>query len=98
VIHAFQKLDICVERLRHNPGLFEEAAIDQFGAAVEVIENPHNQTPERSRPVGAIGIIVLYAMSLVHLLLFRGDSLDRTDGRGAEYFHLAVQFSPIRFQ
>jgi hypothetical protein len=52
VIHAFQKLDICVGRLRHNPGLFEEAAIDQFGAAAEVIENPHNQTPERSRPVG----------------------------------------------
>src|ERR1700743_2613829 len=25
------------------------------------------------------------------------DGLDRSDGRGAEYFHLAVQFSHLRF-
>jgi O-antigen ligase len=56
-------------------GLFEEAAVDQRGAAAEVISNPHNQTLSVAIQWGAIGIVVLYAMWLVHLMLFRGDGL-----------------------
>jgi len=56
-------------------GLFEEAAVDQFGAAAEVVGNPHNQTLNVAIQWGLIGIAVLYAMWLVHLLLFRGDGL-----------------------
>lgn len=56
-------------------GLFEEAAVDQRGASAAVISNPHNQTLNVAIQWGAIGIVVLYAMWLVHLMLFRGDSL-----------------------
>jgi O-antigen ligase len=56
-------------------GLFEEAAVDKAGAAAEVVSNPHNQTLNVAIQWGAIGIGVLYAMWLVHLLLFRGEGL-----------------------
>jgi len=53
--------------------LFEEAAVGQFGAAAEVVANPHNQTLNVGIQWGAAGIAVLYAMWLVHLMLFRGE-------------------------
>ena len=56
-------------------GLFEEAAVDQRGAAAEIVSNPHNQTLNVAIQWGAIGIVVLYAMWLVHLMLFRGEGL-----------------------
>jgi len=56
-------------------GLFEQAAVDQRGAAAAVISNPHNQTLNVAIQWGAIGIAVLYAMWLVHLMLFRGQGL-----------------------
>jgi len=56
-------------------GLFEEAAIGQRGAHALVVSNPHNQTLNVAVQWGAVGIVVLYAMWLVHLLLFRGDGL-----------------------
>jgi O-antigen ligase len=56
-------------------GLFEQAAIGQVGAHAEVVGNPHNQTLNVAVQWGVIGVIVLYAMWLVHLLLFRGDGL-----------------------
>ncbi len=56
-------------------GLFEQAAIGQTGAAAEVIGNPHNQTLNAAVQWGMLGVAVLYAMWLVHLLLFRGDGL-----------------------
>jgi O-antigen ligase len=55
--------------------LFERAAVGQVGAAADVVGNPHNQTLNVAVQWGAIGIVVLYAMWLVHLLLFRGDGL-----------------------
>ena len=55
--------------------LFEEDSVNQFGAAAEVVANPHNQTLNVAIQWGAIGVVVLYAMWLVHLLLFRGDGL-----------------------
>jgi O-antigen ligase len=54
-------------------GLFEQAAVGQVGAAAEVIGNPHNQTLNVAVQWGVVGIAVLYAMWLMHLLLFRGE-------------------------
>jgi O-antigen ligase len=56
-------------------GLFEQAAVGEVGARAQVVVNPHNQTLYVAVQWGVIGVIVLYAMWLVHLLLFRGDSL-----------------------
>ena len=55
-------------------GLFVRAATGPKGlAASEVIGNPHNQTLNVAVQWGMLGIIVLYAMWLSHLMLFRGD-------------------------
>jgi hypothetical protein len=55
-------------------GLFERTA-GGTGASAEVIGNPHNQTLNVAVQWGSIGILVLYAMWLLHLLMFRGDGL-----------------------
>jgi O-antigen ligase len=58
-------------------GLFEAAAIGpKVLANAVVVANPHNQTLNVAIQWGAIGIVVLYAMWLVHLRLFRGDGLE----------------------
>jgi O-antigen ligase len=56
-------------------GLFEQAAIGQKGVYAEITTNPHNQTLNVAVQWGVIGVVLLYAMWLVHLLLFRGDGL-----------------------
>lgn len=57
-------------------GLFERAATGDFrNVSSQVIGNPHNQTLSVAVQWGAVGVIVLYAMWLVHLLLFRGEGL-----------------------
>ena len=57
-------------------GLFERVAThDPNQASSEVIGNPHNQTLNVAVQWGIIGVVVLYAMWLLHLLLFRGDGL-----------------------
>jgi O-antigen ligase len=56
-------------------GLFEEAAVAQSGAGAAVIGNPHNQTLNVAIQWGAIGVVVLYGMWLLHLLWFRSDGL-----------------------
>ncbi len=57
-------------------GLFERAATGSgYQATAEVIGNPHNQTLNVAVQWGIIGVAVLYAMWLLHLLLFRGDGL-----------------------
>ncbi len=56
-------------------GLFEQAAVGKDTATSEVIANPHNQTLNVAIQWGALGVILLYAMWLVHALLFRGDGL-----------------------
>jgi O-antigen ligase len=56
-------------------GLFEQAAVGQIGARAQVVSNPHNQTLNVAVQWGAVGIAVLYAMWLAHLLLFRGQGL-----------------------
>jgi O-antigen ligase len=56
-------------------GLFERAAVGETGIRAEVVSNPHNQTLAVAVQWGAIGVVILYAMWIAHLLLFRGDSL-----------------------
>ena len=56
-------------------GLFEQAAIGETGVQAEIVRNPHNQTLNVAVQWGVIGVVVLTAMWLVHLLLFRGDGL-----------------------
>jgi O-antigen ligase len=56
-------------------GLFEEAAIGEVGARAQIVANPHNQTLNVAVQWGVIGVVLLYAIWLVHLLLFRGDGL-----------------------
>jgi O-antigen ligase len=57
-------------------GLFEQAAT---GPAVlsagKVINNPHNQTLNVAVQWGMVGVAVLFAMWLLHLLLFHGGGL-----------------------
>jgi O-antigen ligase len=55
--------------------LFERAAIGQTGVAAEVIRNPHNQTLNVAVQWGVVGVAILWAMWLSHLLLFRGEGL-----------------------
>jgi O-antigen ligase len=56
-------------------GLFERAAAGKTGVQAEIVNNPHNQTLAVAVQWGAIGIIILYAMWIAHLLLFRSDGL-----------------------
>jgi O-antigen ligase len=59
-------------------GLFERVATPGDGlyqASAEVIGNPHNQTLNVAVQWGIIGIVVLYAIWILHLLLFRGEGL-----------------------
>ncbi len=52
--------------------LFEKAAAGQTGAAGVAAANPHNQTLAVGIQLGVLGIAVLWAMWIAHLLLFRG--------------------------
>lgn len=55
--------------------LFEKSAVGQSGAAGEASTNPHNQTFAVGIQLGLIGIAVLWAMWVAHILLFRGEGL-----------------------
>jgi O-antigen ligase len=57
--------------------LFELAASGAIAgtAAAEIVGNPHNQTLNVAVQWGLIGVVVLYAMWLSHLALFRGGGL-----------------------
>jgi len=63
-------------------GLFEQAAFG-IGVHAEIVSNPHNQTLNVAVQWGSIGVILLYAMWLIHLSLFRGEGL-------AQWIGLAV--------
>lgn len=54
-------------------GLFERVATGGVTqASGEVIGNPHNQTLNVAVQWGIVGVTILYAMWVLHLLLFRG--------------------------
>ncbi len=50
--------------------LFEQAAVNQTGAAAEITSNPHNQTLSVAIQWGLVGVLALYAMWLSHIVLF----------------------------
>jgi O-antigen ligase len=57
-------------------GLYEKAASGpEWIAGARVVPNPHNQTLNVAVQWGVIGIVVLYAMWICHLLLFRGEGI-----------------------
>ena len=57
-------------------GLFEKVATGPAVlAAGKVIGNPHNQTLNVAVQWGTLGVAVLFAMWLMHLMLFRGGGL-----------------------
>lgn len=56
-------------------GLFERAAVGEVDMRAEVVSDPHNQTLSVAIQWGVLGVVVLYAMWLAHLLLFRGEGL-----------------------
>ncbi|WP_167767825.1 O-antigen ligase family protein [Bradyrhizobium frederickii] len=62
--------------LGHGTGsvqmLFDRAARGQTGLAAETISNPHNQTLSAAVQWGLIGCVILYAMWICHVSLFRG--------------------------
>lgn len=53
--------------------LFEREAVGKTGVQAEVIGNPHNQTLNIAVQLGFVGVIMLYAMWVSHLLLFTGE-------------------------
>lgn len=54
------------------PEQFRRLAVGQSGMGAEVTSNPHNQTFTVGIQIGLLGIALLYAMWLAHLLMFRG--------------------------
>ena len=58
-------------------GLFASAAADAQADPLrgEVVSNPHNQTLSVAVQWGVAGVLVLYALWLAHLALFRGEGL-----------------------
>jgi len=57
--------------------LFEQTAEERIGTStmVMVVSNPHNQTLNVAVQWGLVGVVLLWAMWIVHLLLFRGEGL-----------------------
>ena len=55
--------------------MFERAAAGQRGIGAEVIRNPHNQTLNVAVQWGIVGVALLWAMWLSHLMLFRGEGV-----------------------
>jgi hypothetical protein len=52
--------------------LFRRAAVDDPNLQDAITNNPHNQTLSIAIQLGLIGVGLLYAMWIAHLLLFRG--------------------------
>ncbi len=57
-------------------GLFEQAATGPANLVdAQIVGNPHNQTLYVAIQWGTVGVVILFALWLCHLLLFRGDGL-----------------------
>jgi O-antigen ligase len=54
---------------------FRRVATGESGASSLIAANPHNQTLAVAIQLGLVGTIILYAMWIAHLLLFRGEGL-----------------------
>jgi O-antigen ligase len=74
-LQFFAKAPVIGHGTGSTRGLFEQAVVGEVGARALVVSNPHNQTLNMAVQWGVIGVVLLYAMWLSHLLLFRGDGL-----------------------
>jgi O-antigen ligase len=76
-LHFFAEAPLKGHGTGSTRGLFEQAAAGAAAgtAAAEAIGNPHNQTLNVAVQWGVIGIVLLYAMWLSHLMLFLGEGL-----------------------
>jgi O-antigen ligase len=54
------------------PSLFAKAVVGDGGSAASPSSNPHNQTFAVAIQLGLVGALVLWAMWVAHLMLFRG--------------------------
>jgi O-antigen ligase len=54
---------------------FERDAAGQTGLEAEIVNNPHNQTLAVAVQWGLLGVMLLYAMWLSHLVMFTGRTL-----------------------
>jgi O-antigen ligase len=57
------------------PELFRRAAAGQTGVSALASVNPHQQTLAVAIELGLAGVVVLFAMWIAHLLLFRGQEI-----------------------
>jgi len=57
------------------PEQFRQITAGESGAAAVSTVNPHNQTFAVAIQIGLVGALVLWAMWISHLLLFRGESI-----------------------
>ena len=57
------------------PEQFHRVTAGKTGVWAVASDNPHNQTFAVAIQVGLIGAIILWAMWIAHLYLFRGDSV-----------------------
>jgi O-antigen ligase len=74
-LHFFGEAPVIGHGTGSIEGLFVQAAVGQTGAAADVVRNPHNQTLNVAVQWGVLGVVVLYAMWIAHLMLFRGEGL-----------------------
>lgn len=75
-IQFFKQAPLAGHGTGSSQGLFERAAQDpSWVLGVRVFPNPHNQTLHVAIQWGIIGIVILYAIWISHLLLFRGDGM-----------------------
>jgi O-antigen ligase len=74
-LQFFAKAPVIGHGTGSTRGLFEQAVVGEVGARALVVSNPHNQTLNMAVQWGVVGVALLYAMWLAHLLLFRGDGL-----------------------
>jgi len=75
-LHFFESAPLVGNGTGSTKGLFEQAAHSpEWIQGVRVFPNPHNQTLNVAVQWGVLGIAVLYAMWILHLLLFRGEGL-----------------------
>jgi O-antigen ligase len=62
--------------------LFRRSVAGKEGLGALITDNPHNQTLFVAIQLGGLGVVLLYAMWLAHLLLLRGDGLPAWVGTG----------------
>jgi O-antigen ligase len=55
--------------------IYRRAAEGRTGIGAEVASNPHNQTFAVALQLGLVGVVLLYAMWIAHLILFRGNGV-----------------------